>query len=207
MLIYCKLLHSRVARLECSWYVPTIEWRAMDQSAGDSGRLFLAVVPDAETAAWIYRLAEALRQAHKFDGRITAAARLHVSLFSLGGLPEHFVRMACEAAAEIRVPPFEVSFDRSASFRGKAGNRPFVLVGDHGLDRLKSFRRTLGVAMARKGLKHLAKRDFTPHITLLYAERCVEEHPVEPICWTVNEIVLIHSKQGHAHLARWPLRV
>jgi hypothetical protein len=26
--------------------------------------------------------------------------------------------------------PFEVSFDRTVSFRGRPGNRPFVLVGD-----------------------------------------------------------------------------
>jgi 2'-5' RNA ligase len=75
------------------------------------------------------------------------------------------------------------------------------------LDRLRSFRRTLGVAMARKGFRYLAKKDFTPHITLLYAERDVEEHPIEPIYWTVNEFVLIHSMHGHVHLARWPLRV
>ena len=179
----------------------------MDQNASSGGRLFLAAVPDAETAARIYRLAEALKRAHKFDGRIIESARLHLSLFSLGGLPEHIVRMACEAAAEIRVQPFEVSFDRSASFRGSPGNRPFVLIGDDGMERLRWFRKTLGIAMARNGLKRLTKKDFTPHITLLYAERSVEEHPIEPIGWTVDEFVLIHSMQGHAHLARWPLRV
>jgi 2'-5' RNA ligase len=42
-----------------------------------------------------------------------------------------------------------------------------------------------------------------PHIALLYGERAVEEYPIEPICWTVNEFVLIHSLNGHAHLARW----
>jgi 2'-5' RNA ligase len=34
----------------------------------------------------------------------------------------------------------------------------------------------------------------------------VEEYPIDPICWTVNEFVLIHSMHGHVHLARWPLR-
>ena len=61
--------------------------------------------------------------------------------------------------------------------------------------------------MARKGLKLLAKNDFVPHLTLSHAERKVEEYPIEPICWTVNELVLIHSMHGHVHLARWPLRV
>ncbi|HMJ44641.1 MAG TPA: 2'-5' RNA ligase family protein, partial [Pseudolabrys sp.] len=113
----------------------------------------------------------------------------------------------CEAAAEVRAPPFEVLFDRSVTFRGKPGNQPFVLTGDDGLDRLKSFRRTIGVAMSSKGLRYLAKKEFTPHITLLYAERNVEEHRIEPIGWTVNEFVLIHSMRGHVHLARWPLQI
>jgi 2'-5' RNA ligase len=114
--------------------------------------------------------------------------------------------MACEAAADVRAPAFEVLFDRSVSFRGRPGNRPFVLVGDEGLERLRSFRRTLGVAMAGKGFRYLANKDFTPHVTLLHAERSVEEHPIEPICWTVNEFVLIRSMHGHVQLARWPLQ-
>jgi 2'-5' RNA ligase len=79
-------------------------------------------------------------------------------------------------------------------------------VPDADLDRLRSLRRTLGVAIAGKGCRYLAKKDFTPHVTLLYAERNVEECPIEPICWTVNEFVLIHSMHGHVRLARWPLR-
>ena len=178
----------------------------MDQNASRIGRLFLAAVPDAAAAARMYRLACTLKHAHKFDGTVIEPERLHVSLFFLGELSQQIVRVTREAAAEVRAPPFEVSFDRSASFRGRPGNRPFVLVGDDGLERLKSFRRTLGIAMAKKGLRYLTKKDFTPHITLLYADRNVEEYPVEPIRWTVNEFVLVHSLHGHVHLARWPLR-
>ena len=178
----------------------------MGQIASSSGRLFLAALPDADTAQRIHRLAHVLKRAHKFDGDVIEPERLHISLFFLGGLPEPVVRIACDAAAEVRTLPFEVLFDRAASFQGKSGKRPLVLVGDDGLERLKSFRRTLGVAMARKGLRFLAKRDFTPHVTLLYGERIVEEYPIEPICWTLNEFILIHSLRGHVHLARWPLR-
>jgi RNA 2',3'-cyclic 3'-phosphodiesterase len=172
-----------------------------------NGRLFLAAVPDARTARRMHRLAETLKRAHKFDGRIVEAERLHVSLFFLGELPEPAARMAYEAAAEVRASPFEVLFDRSVTFRGKPGNQPFVLTGDDGLDRLKSFRRTLGGAMSSKGLGSLATKQFSPHVTLFYAERNVEELPIEPIGWTVNEFVLIHSTRGHVHLARWPLQI
>jgi RNA 2',3'-cyclic 3'-phosphodiesterase len=180
---------------------------AMVQSTSRISRSFLAVVPDAAAAARISRLAHVLKHAHQFEGKIIEPGRLHVSLFFLGELSEQIVRVASEAAAEVRAPAFEVWFDRSASFRGGPGNRPLVLVGDEGLERLKSFRRTLGVAMARKGLRYFAKRDFAPHVTLLYADRNVEEQPIEPVRWTVNEFVLIHSMHGHIHLARWPLRI
>jgi RNA 2',3'-cyclic 3'-phosphodiesterase len=62
----------------------------------------------------------------------------------------------------VKIEPFEVSFDRTSSFRGKPDDHPFVLLGDDGLKRLKSFRQTLGGALTRKGLKKRAKPDFTP---------------------------------------------
>lgn len=172
-------------------------------------RLFFATVPDSDTAARIYRLAGILKRARKFEGELVGPERLHVTLFFLDrwrGLREHIVRTACEAAAKVRMKPFEVSFDRTSSFRGKPGNHPFVLLGDNGLSRLRSFRQTLGAAMMRSGLRQLVNTDFTPHVTLLYDMRNVEEQPIEPIFWTVSEFLLIHSMCGHVHLARWPLR-
>ncbi|SDH46901.1 MULTISPECIES: 2'-5' RNA ligase family protein [Bradyrhizobium] len=171
----------------------------------DSARLFLAAIPDTGTAARIHRLAGVLKRAHQFNGKLIEPERLHVSLFFLGGLPEPDIRAACAAAAEVRMEPFEVLFDRTASFRGKGDSRPFVLVGDNGLQRLISFRRMLGDVMMRKGLRKVANTNFAPHVTLLYDARAVEEYPVEPICWTVNEFVLIRSLRGHDCLARWSL--
>jgi RNA 2',3'-cyclic 3'-phosphodiesterase len=122
----------------------------MSQNASSSSRLFLAVVPDADAAARIYRLARALKQAHKFDRDIIEPERLHVSLFFLGELSEHMFRIACEAAAEVRAHPFEVRFDRSVSFRGRPGNRPFVLVGNDGLKPL-TVREVMEAALTAKG--------------------------------------------------------
>ncbi len=177
----------------------------MDQSAISGGRLFLAAVPDADASVRIFRLARALKQAHGFPGKLIEPECLHVSLFFLGEFEEQLVRIVCDAAAEVRAQPFDTWFDCSATFLGRPGNRPFVLIGDEGLEGLRSFRRALGAALATKGLKRLAKREFTPHITLLYADRKVEEYPIEPIRWTVKEFVLVHSLRGHRHLARWPL--
>jgi RNA 2',3'-cyclic 3'-phosphodiesterase len=179
----------------------------MDKFASSSSaRLFLAILPDAETAERIHRLTNVLKRAHRFDGRPIAPDRLHVSLFSLSGLPDRQLHGACEAAAELRTEPFVVSFDRTASFRGRAGNRPFVLLGERGLHRLESFRRALGAALAQRGLRRLANTGFTPHVTLLYDARGVEEYPVLPVLWTVKEFVLIHSMRGHDCRMRWRLQ-
>jgi 2'-5' RNA ligase len=171
----------------------------------------LALVPGAGPAKRMYRVAEVIKRAHEFESNLTAMDRLHVTLFFLSedesDARDYIIRMTHEAARNVRMPSFEVSFDRIASFRGRPGHHPFVLLGGDGLRRLKLFRQALGAQLARNGLKHLVKRDFNPHVTLLYTEREVEEQPIEPIIWTVDGFVLIHSMNGHTHLARWPLRV
>jgi RNA 2',3'-cyclic 3'-phosphodiesterase len=178
----------------------------MDGTASIGDRLFLAVIPDPVTAAKIFHLANVLKRAHNLSGRLIAAERLHVSLFFLGGLPEQAVGAACKAVGEVRMPPFEIRFDRTASFRGRPGSRPFVLIGSDGLGQLKSFRLALGAALAQQGLRRRANSNFEPHVTLLYDDRNVDEYPLaEPIAWTINEIVLIRSMNGHAHLAKWQL--
>jgi 2'-5' RNA ligase len=177
----------------------------VDRIATGGGRLFLAALPDPDASARIHRLAQVLKKAHRFSGRLIHPTQLHVSLFFLGEPSEYVAEVISEAAAEVRTRPFEIWFDRSASFQGRPGNWPFVLVGDDGVRGLLALRRALGAALARRGMKRLAKREFTPHVTMLYAERQVEEYPIEPIRWMVNEFVLIRSKNGHRHLARWPL--
>jgi RNA 2',3'-cyclic 3'-phosphodiesterase len=172
--------------------------------SGAGGHLFLALLPGAAAAARMHRLAIILKGAHGFGREPVERDRLHVSLFFLGLWSERTVRLAHEAAAEMRIQPFEVLFDRSVSFRGKDGSYPFVLVGDDGSKALKGFRRMLSGALARKGLGSLARGDFTPHITLFYGEREIDEYPIQPpIGWRVDEFALIHSLRGHTHLARW----
>ena len=172
---------------------------------------FLAIVPSAGRAKCIHRLAGVVKRARHFEGKLIKPNCLHVTLFFVCDnecdARDYVVRMAHEAARGVNMSPFEVSFDRIASFRGQPGRHPFVLLGGDGLNRLRQLQQTLAAQLAKNGLKHLVKRDFNPHVTLLYAERQVEEQPIEPIFWTVDAFVLIHSLKGHTHLARWPLRV
>ena len=178
-----------------------------DFASRSSANLFLAAVPDAGTAERIHQLASGLKRAHRFDGRLIAPERLHISLFALGGLPEGQHCSAWEAAMEVRTAPFQVWFDRTTSFRGRPDNHPFVLIGEQGLRGLQSFRQMFCAALTRRGMRRLANTNFTPHVTLLYDARDVDEHPIEPIGWTVKEFVLIRSLNGHEHLVRWPLWV
>src|SRR6185437_6313227 len=183
----------------------------MDSGFYQRGRLYLGAVPDAEARRKIDGLSGVLRRAHRFAGKPTRPDRLHVSLLFLGSFPgspsQELVRIGNEVGAAVRMPKFDVVFDRTVSFRGRPGQRPFVLVGQDGCIPLQSLRQQMIEALCRTGLKGWARKAFTPHVTLWYGEREVDEHPIEPIGWTVREFVLIHSLRGHTHLARWPLGV
>jgi len=173
-------------------------------------RLFLATFPDPATAAAIRQRAEDLQASHGLSGRPLSVERFHVTLHHLGdhaGLRRDIVARATEAAEAVTAAPFEVTFDRVASFNN-GGNNPFVLQGGEGLAALKAFQSDLGLALARAGLGRLADRAFTPHVTLLYDRQLVAERAIEPVTWWVDGFTLIHSLLGrteHVPLGRWSL--
>lgn len=181
------------------------------QAPGD--RLFFALYPDAHTAQRIVELAQRTRAAHGLRGKPLRADRVHVTLHHLGdhaGLPGVLVEAASEAAAAVVMPPFAVSFDRVASFPGRAGKRPCVLRGEdeHSNEPQYAFQRALGERLQARGLGRHVERRFLPHVTLLYDERLLPPEAVDPIGWSVREFVLIHSLLGrteHRVLGRWSL--
>jgi 2'-5' RNA ligase len=174
-------------------------------------RLFFAIFPDAGAAARIARLGQALRAQHGLKGKPLATERLHVSLHHVGdyaGLPQHIVAAACRVAATVAVRPFTVEFNGAASFRGRPGNQPFVLLGDDGVVGLQALQQRLGTALDTAGLGHAVPR-YTPHVTLVYGDRPVADRAVEPVGWGVHEFVLVHSLLGRSRyipLACFPLR-
>ena len=182
-----------------------------DAAPKPTDRLFFAIFPDADAAARIARLAQQLRGEHGLHGTPLKPERFHVTLHHLGdyaGLPPHIIAMAGEAAAAVVTPPFEVAFDRAASFSSAPRNRPFVLRGGAGVAALTAFQQALGMAMGKVGLERWAKPVYTPHVTLLYDGRSVAEQAIAPIRWTAHEFVLVQSLIGqsrHVPLARWPL--
>jgi 2'-5' RNA ligase len=178
------------------------------------GRLFFAPYPDPDTAAaQIAPLASRLRSSLRLHGKILRTERFHVTLHHLGdfaGLPESTVAAARAAAASRRHPPFELAFDRAASFGKRRGsNNAFVLQGEGAdVQAVTEFRRILGDAMRKRGLKPASS--FTPHVTPLHDDQVVPAQPVAPtVRWTAREFVLVHSLIGegvHIVLGRWTLK-
>jgi len=170
--------------------------------------LFFGLFPDAATAARLTRLAQQQCIRHRLTGELLAEHRLHVSLLNLGKyprLPERLVKDMTRAAASVAASPFEVTFDRVMSFAGRP--RPLVLVGGEGAAELVAFREKLGDAVEEASVGRI-KPAWMPHVTLLYDDRAIEAHTVEPIRWTVRDFVLVHSFRGRSRyvpLGRWPL--
>ena len=188
------------------WKQPSLP--GLEMSGSDT--LFFAVQPDEDGALLIERLARDLRTEHGLRGRPMARGLFHVTLCGAGsydGVPADVVARAAEAAQWVKMPPFEVVFDRAVSFRRRSCRWPFVLVSRD--DRLLALRRRLGEGMERAGLGRPAGSSFTPHVTMLYDFGSVAERPVRPVGWTVSGFVLIRSLVGrstHLRLGHWPLR-
>jgi 2'-5' RNA ligase len=172
-----------------------------------SVNLFFAALPTPELQPAIAELGLRLARAHGLKGRLIAPERLHVSLASAHAPHlslQDAIWRAQALATTIRGAPLPLRFDVSGSFRG--GDRhPFVLRGE-GMSELAAFRALLCRSMRSAGFE--VSSSFTPHMTLLWADRCVEDHPVAPIGWHVPAFVLIMSLVGegtHIRLGRWPL--
>lgn len=175
-------------------------------------RVFLAIKPDADTAARIAQRVEQLRSVVGFKGKALRPERLHVTLHHLGDfvqLPsEDLVARTRQAAAGLALPPFDVAFDQVVSFHGRRDHRPFVLLGGEGVAGLMAFQTALGEALRHAGVP-VPSGHFKPHVTLLYDRGGFAPKAVEPITWTVREFVLIHSwlgKTRYDELGRWPLK-
>jgi RNA 2',3'-cyclic 3'-phosphodiesterase len=178
---------------------------------GRGDAIFFAVRPPPSTAACISRLARDSRDRHRLTGRPLPTDCFHISLLFVGyhgRLPEVAYRAIDEAVATIAMPPFRVRFDWVESFNQKQ-NRPLVLRGDDGVSGLLRLRdKLIATTLDIPGCAP-ARREFTPHLTLLYDERAVPEEPIEDISWLVSEFALIRSLYGQArHIVRrrWTLR-
>lgn len=173
-------------------------------------RYFFAVVPEARVASEIDRLAGDLRRSRRLRGRVIGPARYHISLCGLaapGPAPKQAVDVLKRIGDRISIAPFDVGFDHAVSFSPAARKRPLVLARSEAMPALERLQAWLRQAMASCDMP--TRRQFNPHLTLLYDERLLPAIDVPELRWTVRDFVLIHSVHGesrHEQLARWPLR-
>jgi 2'-5' RNA ligase len=173
-------------------------------------RLFFAVYPDAPARERLVRLARSLRERHGLQGRPFAPERLHITLAMAGdhvGLPPQLLERAVAAGGAIRAAPFVVSLDRVETFV-RPRNRPCVLLVGEGIAALSALHDTLARALAELAVVPREQRAYRPHLTLQYDDRGPPAQAIEPIGWTVGEVVLVRSLLGrsqHLPLARWRL--
>jgi RNA 2',3'-cyclic 3'-phosphodiesterase len=176
--------------------------------------LFFGLLWQASSAIEIAKAADGLRHLHGLVGRLIEPERLHVSLHAVGrydGLHNFVVERAYEAGAMVSTStsPFALVFDRAVSFANRRRQRPLVLRPGYDLVRLSALHDVLGRAMKRARIGRHVVSHFTPHMTLLYDGRTVQEQPIAPIRMDVHDFVLVHSLVGQSRyieLARWPLR-
>ncbi len=175
--------------------------------------LFLAIFPQPELAHRVGLIAAELRQQHGMHGQRLQEQHLHMTLHAVAWFHEQIplqqIEAAIAAAAGIRCPAFPITFDRAGSFynRGNPTNNAFVLRCDAPSNAsVARLRQQLAVALRRSGLR--PKPTATPHMTLLFDRKVIEEHPIQPIHWTATRFALILSHVGLGHhqwLGEWPL--
>jgi 2'-5' RNA ligase len=170
--------------------------------------LFFALLPECETVAPISQLGEAICGAHKFRGKPIWPDRLHLTLLPVGNpdwsLAESIPR-ASIAAARVRATPFEIALDVTESFSVR-DRHPFVLGSGEGLQKFTALQKYLAYELACEGFE--GSRVSAPHMTLMWADHCVDEYPIAPIRWMAREFVLVRSyvgKSTHEYIGRWPL--
>jgi 2'-5' RNA ligase len=160
----------------------------------------------------IERAAAAIKAGAQVRGRWVKPAKHHMTVQFLGnhaGSPASVIARAGPAAMQVKVAPFEVALDRIETFAGQRQS-PCVLRCTPDSDRfVRSLRSALGEALVTAGLANLLEERFTPHVTIGYIDRPLDEPvAIAPVAWQVRQFALVESHIGesrHEILGQWRL--
>ncbi len=167
-------------------------------------RLFFALWPDDAVRVRLRRCATGLP---RHGGKPVPADNLHITLAFLGAVDAATRNCLEQRADAIRIPPFQLVFNRSGHWR-----RPQVLwlgCGDEPPG-------VLALASALKGVQldcglEPEARPFQTHLTVARKVRKARSDLLpEPVVWPVSDFVLVRSDtrpEGAVYqvLRRWPL--
>lgn len=190
---------------------PQLGLPGLNEPAEPVHRLFFALLPDDAARAQAAGVADTLRTANALQARWVDPSRYHVTLAFLGdhtSLRPALLEAAATAASRLRVAPFTWSPDRVESFKGR--RPPCVLRSVQVSQPLQVLWGQLRRALATQRLDRQMERNFQPHLTLAYSQHpLLAPHPVGPVAWSVEHVVLLHSELGagggYEELGRWSL--
>lgn len=178
------------------------------ESRSSGHGLFFAICPPDAVERQAASIADDYRKAFSLSGK-PRLTTLHVTISHIGEyeeLPEEIIFAAQQAGAAAESAPIAINFDQIMSFKQA---QALVLCGEGGRRQLTRLHVQLGVSMHNVGLPHNIKRDFKPHMTLLYDRKIVPSAGLDkPVSWTAPEFLLIDSLLGkteHRIVDRWPL--
>lgn len=167
-----------------------------------SHRLFLAFLPPRPVA-------EEIDWCRTCFGRCrtpVAIGRLHLTLLMLGdheAAPRGLAAKVRETLLSGAPTACRIVFDTLVR-----GGRSTLLAPSEPLLGVAGFQRRLAQMLARASIAPPPQWRFSPHITLGYGQAQGATRPIDPISWTADELVLVHSLVGqtrHVALGRWPL--
>lgn len=179
--------------------------------------LFFALWPDDKTRAGLIERAELVKKQCPTTGRWFDPDRYHLTLHAVDATPQNeaaWLDKAKAAAVQMRTAPFDLRIDQAGSFPNK-GQIPWWLGCSQTPEGLQSLWRELRDSLKQHGVPLFTSR-LTPHLTLIYsAQRDLPARPVPSLAWTVQDFVLLRSRQGNVSergsslayelIDRWPL--
>ncbi|KGQ20465.1 2'-5' RNA ligase [Lysobacter dokdonensis DS-58] len=167
--------------------------------------LFFALSPDPALRTALASHARRLHDA--WGGRMTAPAKLHMTLLFLDTLPapieQSIVYAALTAGASIALPGFDLVVDRADRF----GKRVGWLGCSHVPQGLQTLHDRLVDACFAAGAPVRRENHYTPHITTSREPRTPSPHAIDPLHWRVDHFELMASAEGaYEVLGTWPLQ-
>lgn len=180
--------------------------------ASDTGSLFFGVFPSAAACEAIAVEIDALRVEHSLLGQPVRPNRLHATLHYLGEHVqerEDIVDKACAAAARVTHAPFEMALASASSFSTRNDRHPCVLLCSEERPPIHGLWRELGNQLMAAGLGRYLKREFVPHVTVLYDARVLTRQTIEPVGWQVRDFSLVRSRPArndYEIVKTWSLR-
>lgn len=164
-------------------------------------RLFIGFHPPAAVIPEMGWIRDAFRSRRRVPDD-----QLHMTLLPFPlypSLPEPLARHIIRILSAVELPSCRIIVDRLV-----LGRRSALLQPSEPLPELRSFQRMLAGLVRQAGLQALEGHRFSPHFTLFYDGPVGPGAYIDPISWTAEELVLVHSFHGqgrHETLARWPL--